>query len=198
MKRVHANSLFIFLGGELLISKDWRVNEEIRAREVRLISETGEQLGIVSLKEALNISLEKGLDLVEIAPLAKPPVCRLMDYGKFKFEQSKREKEARKKQKVIEVKEIKMRPNIEEHDLLVKAKNARKFLNSGDKVKVTVMFKGRQITHPELGEKLCLRFAEELSDVSSMEKTPKIEGKNMVMVLMPKPENDKNDKKEEA
>ncbi|MBO8158612.1 translation initiation factor IF-3 [Thermosyntropha sp.] len=190
---------FIFSGGELLISKDWRVNEEIRAKEVRLISETGEQLGIVSLKEALDVSLEKGLDLVEIAPLAKPPVCRLMDYGKFKFEQSKREKEARKKQKIIEVKEIKMRPNIEEHDLMVKAKNARKFLNSGDKVKVTIMFRGRQITHPELGEKLCLRFAEVLSDVSNIEKKPKIEGKNMVMVLMPKPENEKNaNKKEEA
>lgn len=152
----------------------------------------------MSLKEALDVAMERGLDLVEIAPMAKPPVCRLMDYGKFKFEQSKREKEARKKQKVIEVKEIKMRPGIEEHDLMVKAKNARRFLNSGDKVKVTIVFKGRQITHPELGEKLCLRFAEELSDLSNMEKPPKMEGKNMVMVLAPKPENEKKEEKNNA
>ncbi|MDD4548994.1 MAG: translation initiation factor IF-3 [Syntrophomonadaceae bacterium] len=189
------NSLFIFLGGELLISKDWRVNEEIRVKEVRLVSDTGEQLGIVPIREALELSLDKGLDLVEVAPSARPPVCRLMDYGKYKFEQNKREKEARKKQKVISVKEVKMRPNIEDHDFQVKAKNARKFLDAGDKVKVTIMFRGRQITHPELGERLTLKMAEQLSDISAVEKPPKVEGRNMVAILVPKTE---NDKKEEA
>ncbi|HQA07268.1 MAG TPA: translation initiation factor IF-3 [Syntrophomonadaceae bacterium] len=168
------------------MSKDWRVNEEIRTREVRLVSEDGEQLGIVPINQALEIAEEKGLDLVEVAPSAKPPVCRLMDYGKFKFEQSKREKEARKKQKVISIKEVKLRPNIDEHDFLVKARNARKFLISGDKVKVTIMFRGREITHPELGEKLSLRMVEELSDVSAVEKPPKVEGRNMVTILIPK------------
>jgi translation initiation factor IF-3 len=139
--------------------------------------------------------MEKNLDLVEVAPLAKPPVCRLMDYGKFKFEQNKREKEARKKQKVISVKEVKMRPNIDEHDFQVKAKNARKFLTSGDKVKLTIMFRGRQITHPELGEKLSLKLAEQLSDISTIEKNPKVEGRNMTTIFVPKAE---SEKKEEA
>lgn len=192
-KRVHATRLFIF-GGEFLISKDWRVNEEIRVKEVRLVSADGEQLGIVPIREALELSQEKELDLVEVAPSAKPPVCRLMDYGKFKFEQSKREKEARKKQKIISVKEVKMRPNIDEHDFQVKAKNARKFLNSGDKVKLTIMFRGRQITHPELGEKLSLKLAEQLSDISTVEKQPKIEGRNMTTIFVPRID----DKKEEA
>ena len=126
-------------------------------------------------------------------PSAKPPVCRLMDYGKFKFEQSKREKEARKKQKVISIKEVKLRPNIDEHDFLVKARNARKFLGAGDKVKVTIMFRGREITHPELGEKLSLRMVDELSDISAVEKPPKVEGRNMVTILIPKIENTKEE-----
>ena len=188
-------AFFIILGGEQLISKDWRINEDIRVREVRLVSDDGEQLGIVPVREALGIALEKGLDLVEVAPSAQPPVCRLMDYGKFKFEQNKREKEARKKQKIISVKEVKMRPNIEEHDFQVKAKNARKFLSGGDKVKLTIMFRGREITHPELGEKLSLKFVRELTDISSVEKPPKVEGRNMVTVLIPRLD---NDKKEEA
>jgi len=188
-------AFFIILGGKQLISKDWRINEDIRVREVRLVSDDGEQLGIVPVREALGIALEKGLDLVEVAPSAQPPVCRLMDYGKFKFEQNKREKEARKKQKIISVKEVKMRPNIEEHDFQVKAKNARKFLSGGDKVKLTIMFRGREITHPELGEKLSLKFVGELTDISSVEKPPKVEGRNMVTVLIPKLD---NDKKEEA
>ena len=188
-------AFFIILGGEQLISKDWRINEDIRVREVRLVSDDGEQLGIVSIREALGIAQEKGLDLVEVAPSAQPPVCRLMDYGKFKFEQNKREKEARKKQKIISIKEVKMRPNIEEHDFQVKAKNARKFLSGGDKVKLTIMFRGREITHPELGEKLSLKFVGELTDISSVEKPPKVEGRNMVTVLIPKLD---NDKKEEA
>lgn len=130
---------------------------------------------------------------MEVAPSAKPPVCRLMDYGKFKFEQSKREKEARKKQKVISIKEVKLRPNIDEHDFLVKARNARKFLGAGDKVKVTIMFRGREITHPELGEKLSLRMVDELSDISAVEKPPKVEGRNMVTILIPKIEHTKEE-----
>lgn len=181
------------LGGEFLISKDWRVNEDIRVKEVRLVSEDGEQLGIVPIREALALAEEKGVDLVEVAPSAKPPVCRMMDYGKFKFEQSKREKESRKKQKIISIKEVKMRPNIEEHDFQVKAKNARKFLSAGDKLKFTIMFRGRQITHPELGEKLCIQLAKELSDISSVEKSPKVEGRNMVMILVPKLDKDKSE-----
>ena len=141
------------------------------------------------IREALQIALDKGADLVEVAPSAKPPVCRIMDYGKFKFEQSKRDKDARKKQKVITIKEVKMRPNIEDHDFDVKTKNARKFLTSGDKVKFTIMFRGREITHPELGMKLCQKFAADLADISTIEKMPKVEGKNMVMILLPKIEN---------
>ena len=185
----YCNPLFIFSGGEILISKDWRVNEDIRVKEVRLVSEDGEQLGIVPIREALTMAEEKMVDLVEVAPSAKPPVCRLMNYGKFKFEQSKREKESRKKQKIISIKEVKMRPNIEEHDFQVKAKNARKFLAAGDKLKFSIMFRGRQITHPELGEKLCIQLAKELSDISAVEKSPKVEGRNMVMILVPKLEN---------
>ncbi len=196
MKRVHATRLF-YLGGEILISKDWRVNEEIRVKEVRLIGDTGDQLGIVQIREALQLAIDKGLDLVEIAPSAKPPVCRLMDYGKYKFEQNKREKEARKKQTTISTKEVKLRPNIEEHDFQVKAKNARKFLTAGDKVKLTIMFRGRQITHPELGVKLSIKMAEELNDVSAVEKAPKIEGRNMVTILIPKIDNEKADKNPE-
>ncbi|MGI5880916.1 MAG: translation initiation factor IF-3 [Syntrophomonadaceae bacterium] len=175
------------------MSKDWRVNEDIRAKEVRLVAEDGEQLGIVSIREALEIALQKGVDLVEVAPSAKPPVCRLMDFGKFKFEQSKREKDARKKQKIISIKEVKMRPNIDEHDFQVKAKNARKFLNAGDKVKVTIMFRGREITHPDLGEKLSLKLVGELADVSAVEKPPKVEGRNMVTILIPKIESIKEE-----
>ncbi|NLT20572.1 MAG: translation initiation factor IF-3 [Syntrophomonadaceae bacterium] len=175
------------------MSKDWRVNEDIRAKEVRLVAEDGEQLGIVSIREALEIAMEKGVDLVEVAPSAKPPVCRLMDFGKFKFEQSKREKDARKKQKVISIKEVKMRPNIDEHDFQVKARSARKFLSAGDKVKVTIMFRGREITHPDLGEKLSLKLVGELADVSAVEKPPKVEGRNMVTILIPKIENTKEE-----
>ena len=162
-----------------------------------MIDDAGEQLGIVPIREALQLSLEKGLDLVEVAPSAKPPVCRLMDYGKYKFEQNKREKEARKKQTVITTKEVKLRPNIEEHDFQVKAKNARKFLMAGDKVKLTIMFRGRQITHPELGEKLSIKMAEQLSDISVVDRKPKIEGRNMVTMLLPKADHDKAEKNTE-
>lgn len=197
LQRVNNPLLFLGKGG-VIISKDWRINDEIRAKEVRLVGEDGEQMGIVATADALRIAEERELDLVEVAPSAKPPVCRFMDYGKFKFEQSKREKEARKKQKIISIKEVKMRPNIEDHDFQVKAKNARKFLSAGDKLKFTIMFRGRQITHPELGEKLCIKLAQELSDISAVEKQPKVEGRNMVMILVPKLDTDKTDKTEKS
>jgi len=168
-----------------LISKDLRINEEIRAREVRLVSSEGEQLGIVSNKEALQIAAEKSMDLVEIAPTAKPPVCKIMDYGKYKYEQAKRDKEARKKQKIVEIKEVKLRPNIEDHDFDTKTRNAQRFLRDGDKVKVTIMFRGREITHSENGKVLCLRMAAVLSGESTVEREPKVEGRNMVMILAP-------------
>jgi len=137
------------------------------------------------LKDALQIAAERDLDLVEIAPNAKPPVCKLMDYGKYRYEQAKKEKEARKKQKVMEVKEVKLRPNIENHDFETKARNAQRFLKDGDKVKVTIMFRGREITHTDLGRNLCLRLAEYLKDYSVIEREPKVEGRNMVMILAP-------------
>lgn len=138
------------------------------------------------LKEALRIAQEQGLDLVEVAPQARPPVCRIMDFGKYKYEQKRREREARKKQRTVDVKEIKLRPGIEEHDFKVKARNTLRFLEDGDKVKVTVMFRGREISHAELGEKLCWRLAEEVGEKASVERPPKLEGRNMVMILAPK------------
>jgi len=153
---------------------------------VRLVSETGEQLGIMSPKEAVKIAASKGMDLVEIAPSAKPPVCKIMDIGKFKYEQSKREREARKKQRIINVKEVKLRPNIEDHDFEVKTKNAIRFLQDGDKVKVTIMFRGRELSHPELGRELLIRVAALVKEMATVEKDPKLEGKNMTMILSPK------------
>jgi translation initiation factor IF-3 len=169
------------------ISKeDLRINEEIRAKEVRLVSSANEQLGILPVREALRLAAEQQLDLVEVAPLAKPPVCRIMDYGKFRFEQQKREKEARKKQKIVTIKEVKVRPNIEDHDFYVKLKNAQRFLQDGDKVKATVMFRGRELSHPELGRKVLVRMAAELKDIANVERDPKLEGKNMIMILAAK------------
>ncbi|WP_075572116.1 translation initiation factor IF-3 [Colibacter massiliensis] len=160
-----------------------RVNEQIRAKEVRLVSDTNEQLGVMSLRSARQIAEERHLDLVEIAAAATPVVCRLMNYGKYRYEQQKREKEAKKKQKVLTLKEVKLRPNIEDHDFYVKMKAAQRFLDEGNKVKVTIMFRGREMSHPELGEKLLVRFADELKAVAHVEKTPKIEGRNMTMVI---------------
>jgi len=141
---------------------------------------------VLPLREALRLAEEKQMDLVEVAPQAKPPVCRIMDYGKFRYEQSKKEKEAKKKQRVITVKEVKLRPNIDDHDFDVKAKNAIRFLKDGDKVKATIMFRGRQIVHPELGRKLLIRLAGEVVELANVERTPKLEGKNMIMILSPK------------
>lgn len=151
-----------------------------------MIGAEGEQIGIISLEEALKMAREKNLDLVNVAPQAKPPVCRIMDFGKYKYEQSKRDKEARKKQRSIAVKEVKMRPNIETHDFQVKVRNGKRFLEDGDKVKVTIVFRGREITHSELGQKLCLKFAQELEDISIVERKPRLEGRNMIMILAPK------------
>ncbi len=166
-----------------------KINEEIRAREVRVTSSTGEQLGIISLRDALRIAGEQQLDLVEVAPTAKPPVCRIMDFGKFRYEQQKRDKEAKKKQKVVTVKEVKLRPNIEDHDFNVKLKNALRFLEDGDKVKITIMFRGRELSHPELGRELLLKMAAELKDLVTVERDPKLEGKNMIMIVAPKAHN---------
>lgn len=170
----------------IYITKDFRVNEDIRVREVRVVDASGNQLGIMPTREALRLAEEKLLDLVEIAPQARPPVCRLMDYGKYKYEQSKREKDARKKQRIVNIKEVKLRPNIEDHDFQVKARNAARFLRDGDKVKATIMFRGREIVHTQLGHQLLLRLAEELKDLSTVERQPKLEGKNMIMILAPR------------
>lgn len=163
-----------------------RINEEIRAKEVRVVADDGEQLGVMSSRDAYQKALEMQLDLVEIVPNAKPPVCRIMDFGKYKYEQQKREKDTRKKQKTFTVKEVKVRPNIEDHDFEVKLKNAVRFLEDGDKVKISVMFRGREVSHPELGEVLLVRMAEELKDLAVIERAAKLEGKNMIMIVSPK------------
>ncbi|MGQ9498014.1 MAG: translation initiation factor IF-3 [Desulfotomaculales bacterium] len=170
------------------MTKDLRVNEEIRAREVRVIDTDGTQIGVIPFRDALRLAEERGLDLVEVAPQARPPVCRLMDFGRYKYEQSKREKEARKKQRIISVKEIKLRPSIEDHDFQVKAKNTMRFLKDGDKVKVTLIFRGREIVHPQLGHQLLERLAQQVQDLAIIEKQPKLEGRNMIMILAPKQE----------
>lgn len=161
------------------------VNEKIRAREVRLIDSNGDQLGVKSRQEALEIAQTRNLDLVLVAPNAKPPVCRIMDYGKYRFEQQKKEKEARKKQKVINVKEVRLSPGIEEHDFNTKLKNARKFLEKGDKVKASIRFRGRAITHKELGQEVLDKMAEECKDISTVEQKPKMEGRSMFIMLAP-------------
>ncbi|MFD2211120.1 translation initiation factor IF-3 [Virgibacillus halophilus] len=161
------------------------VNEKIRAREVRLIDSNGDQLGVKSRQDALEIAQKRNLDLVMVAPTAKPPVCRVMDYGKFRFEQQKKEKEARKKQKIINVKEVRFTPGIGDHDFMTKLKNARKFLEKGDKVKASVRFRGRAITHKDLGREVLDRLAEEVKDIAAVESKPKMEGRNMFMMLAP-------------
>ena len=162
------------------------INEEIREREVRVISADGTQLGIMPTKESLRLAQEKDLDLINIAPQAKPPVCKILDYGKYRFEQAKREKEAKKKQKVIEIKEVRLSPNIEDHDMNTKAKMAAKFLQNGDKVKVSVRFRGREMTRTEVGRVVLDQFVQSIADVAEVEKPPKMEGRSMVMFLMPK------------
>jgi translation initiation factor IF-3 len=158
----------------------------IRASEIRLIGADGEQVGIMPLAEALSRAVEAHLDLVEVAPQANPPVCRIMDYGKFKYLQSKKTQEARKKQTVIQVKEVKFRPKIEDHDVAFKVKNIRRFLAQKDKVKVSLIFRGREIAHPQIGVDLLKRVAAELEDIGTVEQAPKIEGRNLTMIIAPK------------
>ena len=164
-----------------------QVNEEIVDSEIRLIGENGDQLGIMSAEEALKIAEEQGYDLVKIAPNSTPPVCRIMDYGKFRFEQTKKEKEAKKNQRTIEIKEIRMGPSIGENDFNTKLKNGIKFLSDGDRLKVSVRFRGREMAHTEIGIELLNDFAEKCSEVATLDKAPKLEGRNMSVFLSPKP-----------
>ena len=163
-----------------------QINEEIRDKEIRLISDDGEQLGIMSARAALDLAEERNLDLVKISPTATPPVCKLMDSGKFKFEQTKREKEAKKNQHVVETKEIRMSPGIDVGDFNVKLRNAQKFLAEGNRVKVTVRFRGREMAHTDIGRNLLAKFAEDCAEIASMDKSPKLEGRHMSMFLSPK------------
>jgi len=168
------------------ISKDHLINNDIRAREVRLIGADGEQIGIKPFREAMQMAIDANLDLVAVAPQAKPPVCRIMDYGKFRYESQKREKEARKNQKIVKVKEVNFSATIEEHDYQTKMRNVLKFLQEGDKVKCSVRFRGREITHADIGKKVLDRVAAEASDICAVERFPKLEGRNMIMILAPK------------
>ncbi len=180
-------ALFLLFWRCLTIAKqELLINDEIREKEVRVIDSDGAQLGIISLKDALAIAAEKNLDLVEIAPTANPHVCRIMDYGKYKFEQMKREKEAKKNQKVIEVKEIRLSLNIDTNDFNTKLNHAIKFLKDGNKVKVSVRFRGREMAHPELGTEMVQKFAEGVAEFGSVDKMPKLEGRSMVMIISSK------------
>ena len=170
-----------------IATQELLINEEIRDKEIRLIGPDGEQLGIMSTKEALKIAAEKDLDLVKIAPQAQPPVCRVMDYGKYRFEQTKREKEAKKNQKVIDVKEIRLSLNIDTNDFNTKVNHAIKFLKAGNKVKVSLRFRGREMAHSELGRESVVRFADACSEYGVVAKEPKLEGRSMVIFLSAKP-----------
>jgi len=173
-------------GGSAINTNDLMINDEIRDREVRLIGANGEQLGIMPIKQAQMAAEEAQLDLVKIAPTAKPPVCKIMDYGKYRFEQSKREREIRKNQKVITIKEVRLSATIDEHDVEVKQKAAEKFLKDGDKVKVSIRFRGRQITHSEIGLDVMKDFAERCKEFAVVERRPLTEGRNMTMIIAPK------------
>ena len=180
-------SAFLFILEVLTISKlDHQLNEEIRDKEIRLIGADGAQLGIMSADQANALAEEQGMDLVKISPAAVPPVCKIMDYSKFCFDQKKREKEAKKNQKVVEIKEIRMSPSIDTNDLNTKIKNAQKFLKEGNRVKVSVRFRGREMAHTNIGEKLLMDFADACTEVATMEKNPKLEGRFMAMFLTPK------------
>jgi translation initiation factor IF-3 len=175
------------------INKDFRVNEQIlrgprdqRVREVRVIDDEGGAVGILPVRDALALAQEKGLDLIEVAPTAQPPVCRIMDYGKYKYEQGKRDRDQHKKQKQQEVKGIKMRPVTAEHDFQVRLRATQKFLQDGDKVKVTIQFKAREITHPEIGRRLMQKMREAIAEHAVVEKEPSIEGRMLTMILSPK------------
>ena len=181
MKRYEQKNTEVFY-----IKQELLINEKIRAKQVQVIGQNGEKLGVISLNEALDKAYEAKLDLVLVAPNAEPPVCKLMNYGKYKFEQSKREKESKKNQKAFEIKEIRITPNIEKHDFEFKAKNARKFLEDGNKVKITVRFRGREMNYVKAGEDNLNQFIEALADISVVEKKPLLEGKNMFIILAKK------------
>ena len=168
------------------IVKEAGINWDIRAPEVRVIDADGKQVGILPLKEAMKIAEEKGLDLVEVAPNSQPPVCRVMNYGKYKYQQNKRIQEARKHQTVIHVKEVKVRPRTEEHDFQTKLRHVKRFLDEGNKVKISILFRGREIAHPEFGKEMLNRFVEGVKDLTVIEQAPRLEGRNMVMILSPK------------
>ena len=168
------------------IKQELPINRQIRAKEVQLIDEKGQKVGIIQFEEAIQKAENQNLDLVLVAPNTNPPVCKIMNYGKYKFEQAKKEKEAKKKQKVLEVKELRVTPNIEEHDFGFKCKNARKFLTDGNKVKLTVRFRGREVNNSKAGEVVLNKFIEELEDVATVEKAPKLEGRNMFTILSKK------------
>jgi translation initiation factor IF-3 len=173
-------------GGELPISStDYKINDRIRASKCRLIGVDGSQLGIFVMGEALRIADDQGFDLVEIAPTADPPVCKIMDFGKYKYELSMKEKAARKNQAKVEIKEMKFRPKVDKHDYETKKKHILRFLDAGSKVKVTIMFRGREMAHPELGLNILERLAEELTDLAIIENQPKLEGRNMHMLIAP-------------
>ena len=185
--RMRCHPLFLFCMEVLTIAKlDHQLNEEIQDKEIRLIGADGAQLGILSAEEANAMAEEQGLDLVKISPNATPPVCKIMDYSKFCYDQKKREKDAKKNQKVVEIKEIRMSPSIDTNDFNTKAKNAMKFLKEGNRVKVSVRFRGREMAHTNLGEKLLMEFAEACAELATMEKNPKLEGRFMAMFLTPK------------
>ena len=168
------------------IKQELPINGQIKAKEVQLISDNGEKLGMLPIARAVEIAEEKKLDLVLVSPNAQVPVCKIMNYGKYKFEQAKKEKEAKKKQKIQETKELRITPNIEEHDFGFKAKNAKKFIEDGNKVKITVRFRGRELNNVKMGENILNDFAKELEDVAVVEKAPKLEGKNMFIILAKK------------
>jgi translation initiation factor IF-3 len=172
-------------GDAPISTTDARINERIRAREVRLVGADGEQIGVKPLPEALHIAREHDLDLVEVAPNANPPVCKIMDFGKYKYEQDVRRKESRRKTSNVVIKEMKFRPKIDEHDYSTKTKHVERFLSEGSKVKITIMFRGREMAHPELGKKILDRIAEQVKDVGNVEAAPRVDGRNMLMVLAP-------------
>lgn len=163
-----------------------RINEKIRAESVRLIGPEGEQVGIVSVPQALEYADKLNLDLVEVAPMAAPPVCKVMDFGKYRYEQEQKAKEARKRQTTISIKEIKLRPKIDDHDFDTKKGHVERFLKKGDKVKLTIMFRGRELVHPHLGERLLRRMAQDVAEIGDVESEPNLDGRNMVMMLAPK------------
>jgi translation initiation factor IF-3 len=168
------------------IVKEVAINWDIKAPEVRVIDSDGKQVGILPLKDAVKIAEERGLDLVEVAPNSQPPVCRIMNYGKYKYQQNKRTQEARKHQTVIHIKEVKVRPRTEEHDFQFKLRHVKRFLGEGNKVKISILFRGREIAHPEFGKEILNRFIEGVKDIMVIEQAPRLEGRNMVMIMAPK------------